>query len=113
MRTSRPSGGFVTGFDDDHSNSVVCIRVFCIDREGKNAGAEIPGIMLSAYTLVISVTGITKIISFIRNGFKEYPLVKYRSYGSPVMSAAKVVNMSTALFTIICSSIRIKNGVGD
>lgn len=76
MRTSRPSGGFVTGFDDDHSNSVVCIRVFCVDREGKNAGAEIPGIMLSVYTLVISVTGITKIISFIRNGFKEYLLVK-------------------------------------
>ena len=32
--------------------------------------------VLSAYALIISVTGITKIVNFIRNGFREHPFIK-------------------------------------
>ena len=59
----------------------------------KNAGFTYPGYLIYVMAMYAFYSVITAVIN----------LVKYRKYGSPVTSAAKVINMSAALFMIIHS----------
>lgn len=56
----------------------------------KNDGFTYPGYLIYVMAMYAFYSAIAAVIN----------LVKYRKYGSPVMSAAKVVNMSTALVSI-------------
>lgn len=56
----------------------------------KNKGFTYPGYLIYVMAMYAFYSVITAIIN----------LVKYRKYGSPVLSAAKVINMSTALVSI-------------
>lgn len=56
----------------------------------KNAGFRYPGYLI----YVMAMYAFYSVITAVMN------LVKYRKYGSPVMSAAKVINMSTALVSL-------------
>ena len=56
----------------------------------KNAGFSYPGYLI----YVMAMYAFYSVITAVMN------LVKYRKYGSPVLSAAKVINMSTALVSI-------------
>lgn len=56
----------------------------------KNAGFTYPGYLI----YVMAMYAFYSVITAVMN------LVKYRKYGSPILSAAKVINMSTALVSI-------------
>lgn len=56
----------------------------------KNAGFSYPGYLI----YVMAMYAFYSVITAVMN------LVKYRKYGSPILSAAKVINMSTALVSI-------------
>lgn len=56
----------------------------------ENAGFTYPGYLIYVMALYAFYSVVTAVIN----------LIKYRKYGSPVMSAAKVINMSTALVSI-------------
>ena len=56
----------------------------------KNAGFFYPGYLI----YVMAMYAFYSVITAVMN------LVKYRKYGSPILSAAKVINMSTALVSI-------------
>lgn len=56
----------------------------------KNAGFSYPGYLVYVMAMYAFYSVVTAVIN----------LVKYRKYGSPVLSAAKVINMSTALVSI-------------
>lgn len=56
----------------------------------KNAGFTYPGYLIYVMAMYAFYSVITAVIN----------LVKYRKYGSPILSAAKVINMSTALVSI-------------
>lgn len=56
----------------------------------KNAGFTYPGYLIYVMAMYAFYSVVIAVIN----------LVKYRKYGSPVMSAAKVVNMSTALVSM-------------
>ena len=56
----------------------------------KNAGFTYPGYLIYVMAMYAFYSVITAVIN----------LVKYRKYGSPVMSAAKVINMSAALVSM-------------
>lgn len=56
----------------------------------KNAGFTYPGYLVYVMAMYTFYTVITAVIN----------LIKYHRYGSPVMSAAKVVNMSAALVSV-------------
>ena len=56
----------------------------------KKAGFYYPGYLIYVMAMYAFYSVVTAVIN----------LIKYRKYGSPVMSAAKVINMSTALVSI-------------
>lgn len=56
----------------------------------KNAGFSYPGYLIYVMAMYVFYSVITAVMN----------LVKYRKYGSPILSAAKVINMSTALVSI-------------
>ena len=93
--------------------------IYTLTGENVNPVAAYVSYFLSAYALIITVAGITGIIRLVRQGIDKHPLVrramyafyatitavynviKFRRYGSPVMSAAKVINLTAALVSML------------
>ena len=67
--------------------ALVVITILAVKR---NDGFTYPGYLIYIMAMYAFYSVITAVIN----------LVKYRKYGSPVLSAAKVINMSTALVSI-------------
>ena len=60
----------------------------------QNSGFEYPGFLIYAMALYAFYAAITAVMN----------VVKFRKYGSPIMSSAKVINLTAALVSIECPS---------
>ena len=71
----------------------------------QNSGFEYPGLLIYAMALYAFYAAITAVVN----------VVKFRKYGSPIMSSAKVINLTAALVSMLSleTAMIAQFGTGD
>ncbi|MDE6433894.1 MAG: hypothetical protein K2L07_06650 [Lachnospiraceae bacterium] len=71
----------------------------------QNSGFEYPGLLIYAMALYAFYAAITAVVN----------VVKFRKYGSPIMSSAKVINLTAALVSMLSleTAMMAQFGTGD